>query len=103
MSGNPYDGCTLPEALEQAAILANAPIHTAIIDKGYRGVEMRGIRKLRSGQHRGVTKALKTMIKRRSAIEPTIGHVKSEGKLGRNWLKGALGDALHRHIMWGWP
>lgn len=35
------------------------------------------------------------MIKQRSAIEPTIGHMKSEGKLGRNWLKGALGDALH--------
>lgn len=35
------------------------------------------------------------MIKRRSTIEPTIGHMKSDGKLGRNWLKGALGDALH--------
>ena len=35
------------------------------------------------------------MIKRRSAIEPTIGHMKSDGRLGRNPLKGALGDALH--------
>jgi IS5 family transposase len=35
------------------------------------------------------------MIKRRSAIEPTIGHMKNDGKLGRNWLKGALGDATH--------
>lgn len=35
------------------------------------------------------------MIKRRSAIEPTIGRMRSEGKLGRNWLKGALGDVLH--------
>ena len=35
------------------------------------------------------------MIKRRSAIEPTIGHMKSDGRLGRNWLKGAIGDALH--------
>jgi IS5 family transposase len=35
------------------------------------------------------------MIKRRSAIEPTIGHMKTDGRLGRNWLKGALGDALH--------
>lgn len=38
---------------------------------------------------------MKAMIKRRSAIEPTIGHMKSDGKLGRNPLKGALGDALH--------
>jgi hypothetical protein len=35
------------------------------------------------------------MIRRRSAIEPTIGHMKSDGKLGRNWLKGALGDAIN--------
>ena len=35
------------------------------------------------------------MIHRRSAIEPTIGHMKTEGKLDRNWLKGALGDAVH--------
>ena len=35
------------------------------------------------------------MIKRRSAIEPTIGHMKMDGRLGRNPLKGALGDALH--------
>ena len=35
------------------------------------------------------------MIKLRSAIEPAIGHMKMDGKLGRNPLKGALGDALH--------
>ncbi|MBB5421604.1 hypothetical protein OKW33_006501 [Paraburkholderia atlantica] len=35
------------------------------------------------------------MIRRRSAIEPAIGQMKSDGTLGRNWLKGAPGDALH--------
>jgi IS5 family transposase len=35
------------------------------------------------------------MIDRRSAIEPTIGHIKTEGRLARNPLKGELGDALH--------
>ncbi len=35
------------------------------------------------------------MIKRRSAIEPAIGHMKMDGRLGRNALKGAIGDALH--------
>jgi IS5 family transposase len=38
---------------------------------------------------------MKSMIKRRSAIEPAIGHMKMDGKLSRNPLKGALGDALH--------
>lgn len=35
------------------------------------------------------------MIKRRSAVEPAIGHMKTDGKLNRNWLKGRLGDAVH--------
>ena len=93
--GNPYDGHTLNEALEQVEILANKRLGLAIVDKGYRGVQVDGVQILRSGQRRGVTRTLKAMIKRRSAIEPTIGHMKMDGRLGRNLLKGALGDALH--------
>jgi len=48
-----------------------------------------------SGQKRFVTRSLKAMIRRRNAIEPTIGHMKSDGKLDRNGLKGAFGDALN--------
>lgn len=65
------------------------------MDKGYRGVESEGVRILRSGQKRGITRSLKAMIHRRSAIESAIGHMKMDGRLGRNPLKGALGDALH--------
>ena len=95
MPGNPYDGHTLEETLEQVAILAERKPTTAIMDKGYRGVEIEGVRILRSGQKRGITRSLKAMIHRRSAIEPTIGHMKMDGRLSRNPLKGALGDALH--------
>lgn len=95
MPGNPYDGHTLQEALEQVSILAEHRPCTVIVDKGYRGVQVDGVQILRSGQRRGVTRTMKAMIKRRSAIEPTIGHMKSDGRLGRNPLKGALGDALH--------
>ena len=70
------------------------PPSTAIVDKGYRGVKVEGDRILMSGQKRGVTRTLKAMIKRRSAIEPAIGHMKMDGRLARNPLKGALGDAL---------
>jgi len=35
------------------------------------------------------------MIRRRSAIEPAIGHMKADGKLDQNWLKGLLGDTIH--------
>lgn len=95
MPGNPHDGHTLAETLEQVGILAEHAPTTAIVDKGYRGVEVDGVRILRSGQRRGITRTLQAMIKRRSAIEPTIGHMKMDGRLGRNPLKGALGDALH--------
>lgn len=95
MPGNPYDGHTLHEALEQAAILSDVKPQMAFVDRGYRGVEVDGVQIWRSGQRRGVGRGLKAMIKRRSAIEPTIGHMKSDGKLDRNWLKGALGDAIH--------
>ena len=95
MPGNPYDGHTLEETLEQVAILAERKPTTAIVDKGYRGVEIEGVRILRSGQKRGITRTLKAMIHRRSAIESAIGHMKMDGRLGRNPLKGALGDALH--------
>lgn len=95
MPGNPYDGHTLAETLEQVGILAERSPKTVIVDRGYRGVDLDGVQILRSGQKRGITRALHRMIKRRSAIEPTIGHMKSDGRLVRNPLKGALGDALH--------
>ena len=95
MPGNPYDGHTLHEALEQAAILSEVKPLMAFVDRGYRGVEVPGVQIWKSGQRRGITRGLKAMIKRRSAIEPTIGHMKNDGKLGRNWLKGALGDVMH--------
>ncbi|MBK4739411.1 IS5 family transposase, partial [Noviherbaspirillum pedocola] len=95
MPGNPYDGHTLYEALEQAAILSDVEPEMVFVDRGYRGVEVERVQVWRSGQKRGVTRRLKAMIRRRSAIEPTIGHMKSDGKLDRNWLKGALGDAIH--------
>jgi IS5 family transposase len=95
MPGNPFDGHTLNEALEQAEILSEIKPKVAIVDRGYRGAQVPGVRIWMSGQKRGVTRAIKAMIKRRSAIEPTIGHMKADGKLGCCWLKGAIGDAMH--------
>jgi IS5 family transposase len=61
-----------------------------MVDKGCRGVELGDGQILRSGQRRGITPGSKAMIKRRSAIEPTIGHIKMEDRLARNPLKGTL-------------
>jgi IS5 family transposase len=44
---------------------------------------------------RRLAPALKRLLKRRQVVEPMIGHMKADGLLDRNWLKGELGDALH--------
>lgn len=95
LPGNPYDGHTLPEAIEQITILTDQKPKAVFVDKGYRGISVEGVTIWRSGQKRGVTQSIRKAIHRRSAIEPAIGHMKNEGKLRRNWLKGSLGDALN--------
>lgn len=93
MPGNPHVGHTLAESLERAEIFSDVKPEIVVVDRGYRGVDIPGVHIWRSGQKRGVTRTIRAMIHRRSAIEPTIGHVKSDGKLGRYWLKDAIGDA----------
>jgi IS5 family transposase len=95
MAGNPYDGHTLREALEQVEILTDTRPRRAFVDRGYRGHGVATADVYISGQHRGMTPALKRDLRRRSAIEPTIGHMKTDGRLARCPLKGTLGDALH--------
>lgn len=95
LPGNPYDGHTLPKAIAQVSLLTARKPKAVFVDKGYRGVSVEGVTIWRSGQKRGVTPSIKKAIHRRSAVEPAIGHMKNEGKLRRNWLKGTLGDALN--------
>jgi transposase, IS5 family len=95
MPGNPYDGHTLPSAVAQIHALTHRTPKAVFVDRGYRGIAVPEVKIWRSGQKRGVTPSIKKAIHRRSAIEPAIGHMKNDGRLRRNWLKGALGDALH--------
>lgn len=101
MPDNPYDGYTLYEALEQTEIKSGVRPEMAFVDKGYKGVSVEGIQIWRPSQKCGLTHSLKAMIKRRSAIEPMIGHMKSDGKLGRNWLKGEAWWRHSCHPLWG--
>jgi len=95
MPGNPYDGHTLHEALEQVEILTGTRTRRAFVDRGYRGHGVETTEVFISGQRRGMTPALRRDLRRRSAIEPAIGHMKTDGRLARCALKGTLGDALH--------
>jgi IS5 family transposase len=48
-----------------------------------------------AGQKRRVTAAIKCDLRRRSAVEPCIGHLKSEHCMGRNHLAHVAGDAAN--------
>jgi IS5 family transposase len=95
LPGNPYDGHTLEESLGQVAALGGVTPKMAIVDRGFKGVFIEGVKVYHTGMRKGISRNLRSIIRRRSAIEPAIGHMKTDGKLGRNWLKGALGDAIH--------
>ena len=67
-----------------------------LVDKGYRGHKTQSpCRVFISGQKRGVFGTIERELRRRSAIEPIIGHMKSDGHLGRCHLKGHEGDAIN--------
>jgi IS5 family transposase len=91
---NPYDGHTLERQLEQVEQLTGRMPATTFVDKGYKGhgVDPGRSAVLISGTRR-LSKMLKRDLRRRAAIEPELGHMKSDGLLGRNFLKGVVGDA----------
>jgi len=98
--GNPYDGHILSAVLEPATILTQdvgLNIKHIVVDLGFRDVD--GANPDKANIHRGKFKSLsaqqKGWLKRRTAIEPAIGHLKSDHCMDRCWLQGALGDALH--------
>ncbi len=95
MPGLPYDGHTVDSQIEQVAILCGVMPKIALVDRGYRGVEATSGTRLLVSHTRRLPKKLKKLLKRRQVVEPMIGHMKSDGLLGRNWLQGALGDAMH--------
>ena len=94
LPGNPYDGHTLAEALEQVEILTDQRPEFAFVDRGYRGHGVENVKVFISGARRGVTRTIAKLLRRRSAIEPMIGHMKNDGRLTRCPLKGTDGDAI---------
>ena len=96
LSGNPYDGHTLSDTLNQVARISRAPEHV-YVDQGYRGHGYRGdshvyVDKRRRGR---TARSVWRWMKRRAAIEPGIGHLKQEHRMDRNRLKGVAGDRIN--------
>jgi len=97
LPGNPYDGHTLQACIEQARRVTGVAPTEAYADRGYKGhgCHTDFFKVWISGSKRGVTKAIERKLKRRNAVEPVIGHMKSDGRLARNFLKGVEGDAMN--------
>jgi hypothetical protein len=98
--GNPFDGHTLSDQLEQATNLLHdtgVKPHTATVDLGLWGVEADnpGVQIIYRGKFNKLSTQQRKRLRRRSPVQPTIGHLKDDHAMRRCWLKGETGDALH--------
>ena len=96
LHGNPYDGHTLGPVIADLEKLTGVAVRRIHGDKGYRGHNHpHSFRVWISGQVRRVTASIRREMRRRAAVEPVIGHLKAEHRMGRNYLKGPEGDRIN--------
>lgn len=98
---NIYDGDTLPEVLKHIEDTRGRKVLQGVCDRGYRGrkkvnetdiiLPSKGLKR----DNRYQRDKKRKQCRRRAAIEPIIGHLKSDFRLSRNFLKGELGDHLN--------
>jgi len=98
---NVYDGHTLEAALEQYESLMGKRPEGMIVDRGCKGVKSIGGTAVlipdrgRKGMSAYEKRRIRGKFRRRASIEPVIGHLKSDVRLGRNYLKGIIGDKIN--------
>jgi IS5 family transposase len=98
LPGRPYDGHTLETIIPDIEKLTGATLKRILADAGYRGHNAPQAHKFHvftTGQKRRVTPAIKRQMKRRAAVEPVIGHLKSGHRMNRNYLAHSQGDAIN--------
>lgn len=94
--GNPYDGHTLAQTVGKVEEITGHEIKKLFVDLGYRGSNYPSKGKIYTPYtKKQLSKSDKEMQKRRSAIEPVIGHLKQYGRMARNYLKGEIGDVVN--------
>ena len=95
--GNPYDGHTLAETLASTENNTGVNLTDVFVDKGYRGHDYTGDAKIHIAGQGGkrLSRSLRKRKRRRSAVEPKIGHLKSDHRMQRCFLKGLPGDAIN--------
>jgi IS5 family transposase len=91
-----HDSKTLPDALQQYERLTGKKAKDIFLDRGYRGPKIINQTNLHTPKpNPNITKAKRRKHKRRAAIEPTIGHLKHDYRMIRNYLKGSIGDEMN--------
>jgi len=98
LPGKPYDGHTLETVIPAIEAQVGATLTRIILDAGYKGHNAPPSHRFKvytAGQKRGMTAAIKREMRRRSAIEPVIGHLKQDHRMGRNHLAHSHGDAVN--------
>lgn len=94
--GNPYDGHTLAQTIAAVEQVTEQEAVKIFVDLGYRGNNYTHKSRVYTPYtKKAITPEIKQFQKRRSAIEPVIGHLKQYGRMGRNFLKGVIGDILN--------
>jgi transposase, IS5 family len=95
--GNPYDAHTLSESIKQVERVNQIKVKAIAADMGYRGHNYQGEAEVHivNRYRKKVKRSIRQIWKRRSAVEPIIGHMKSDHSLKRNQLKGKRGDQMN--------
>ncbi len=93
--GNPTDCKTFAPALEQLSNF-DLDVKNVFVDKGYKGHEIKDKTvHICTSDKKKKGRTLWTQVKRRAAVEPVIGHLKSDSCLGKNKLSGIEGDSFN--------
>lgn len=94
--GNPYDGATLAPAIKQVQRVTAVRPEEAFVDRGFKGTahHPEDVAVYVSGRKR-LSRTLKALLRKRSAIEPVIGHLKGDHGMERNHLLGKEGDRIN--------
>jgi IS5 family transposase len=98
LPGNPYDGHTLATVIPDMEQTIGTELERIITDAGYKGHNAPKEKRFQvyvAGQKRGLSPTIKRAFRRRAAVEPVIGHLKAEHRMGRNHLAHRAGDAIN--------
>jgi len=103
--GNPHDSKTIEPLLEQTKSSLKAQPKELIYDRGGKGQKQIGITKITTPDYKPLKRdskyqkrAKRKKFRRRAAIEPVIGHLKTDYRMGQNYLSGNDSPQINAYL-----